>query len=280
VLKREEAAQGGRSESYKKLYNDILLTMAAEKRRTGVMPEQIFLIGLNLDAQDLANSVGLPVRQLNPASLLAQSDDDSLLAGLGAFFGQDHTPKPILCNFRSGEFAFKPRLKDFAIAAKVLAGPLIFALAAVVVAVAVVFFLREQQIATLNSEIKEKVVKTLGQEPPGGADSRALWAEVNKLENQLKDLIAPVKTTPLDVLLKLSKEFPSDQSITVNSLNIQNNRVRLEGVANEYTQIEKLDSLLKREKSTFCRVRKNQSSGRTVGNKLPFDFDLFLVCEN
>ena len=211
-----------------------------------------------------------------------ESDKDDLsLTLLGSQLVIESPQVPILSNFRTREFTFLPKIKELAETAKKLL-PTTFVMVFVVSFCLISYYLlKDYRVENYNRVLKEQISNLAPSLlAPENKEIDSLQEELKKLDKQLKELGSSSALTPLQSFAMLSKNLPIGSNVTIRKLSITPNRILIEGSAPDYSAVEKVERMLKREKESFCRIKKD-TGATAIGqaDKRSFNFDI-LICDN
>jgi Tfp pilus assembly protein PilN len=251
----DRRAVGG--EGFGALAREIRLSIAAAETRYNVKVERLYTIGLER-IDDLAASLDIPVSAVPLSDLVKAADATTALACLASVFAQDFRAPAISANFRVREFAYSPQLRELKRGLRALVPYLLACLLVAVITGAGIYMLRERRISNLKNAIQSQIRAAIpGLESPPGIEVDALEGENRKLEQQLKNLGSLSALSPLDSLRAISEDLPQTSGITVTRVRIEGATMRVEGTAPDYAALEKLERVLKRKRSVYCRVNKD-----------------------
>jgi hypothetical protein len=267
-------AHGG-SVSLESLLFRVRLEVAAMERRAQVQIAKVVFIDSAIDTAPVSAALGRPVEIVNSMELLKGADAQSALAMLGTLLADDLRATSVLTNFRVKEFAFRPPLKEFLGALRILLPYALVALGLALGYLAAVFLLTQAEIRSLNtSAAKQITANTAGISLPTGNEVKALAAETTKIEDELKDLGSPESYSPLESLAQVSSVMPSIPEVTVDKIDIRGTKVTIEGCAPDYGTIETIENTLTHS-PIFMNAKKqslsNCSGGRTTGRGFKFE---------
>jgi hypothetical protein len=112
---------------------------------------------------------------------------------------------------------------------------------------------------------------------PTGSERLAVDNAITRLEQELKELGSPAKTSPLDALLEVSHVITKMRGVSVTSVSIDGVKLQVEGLVPDFTVREKLGREFERRSKFFCSV-KESSPRREFGaqNQKSFVFALTL----
>ncbi len=201
------------------------------------------------------------------------------LAELAAIAFLNRETRVFLTNLRSGPLAINPlaqraiqHLPSFSLSALLAIG--IFALYVFGISV-----MRGHKIVTLQDELFAKISSVIpgGKVTPGG-EVQALKAENTALNRQLSDLSSAITVSPIDALTTVFRDFPDSNRISLTSLELNGKAVKIKGFSQDYAEIEKLESFLrkrqtKNHKQIYCRIKKELPPS-VRADKVAFRFEL------
>lgn len=275
------------SELLKQLGTEIKLSLVAAETRYAVKIDKLYVLGDSLDARELSSYVG---RLVEPVTLTDLFGADSPVANLttpspaalAAPFAQDDPPQPILTNFRTREFSYSLQLSELLSGLRRL-GPYCMGVALIAVLWLIGSYLYRD--ATLKS-LEQEMARALQSHAPditfeSGQEVAAITAENAKLDRALESLGSGSldQFTALDILREISQVMPSNPGITVRSISINGNRVKLMGSAPEYKDVEAIERALQRNRSMKFRAKPpelsaglgSQPGGARSGQNFTFD---------
>lgn len=253
------------------ILTEIRLSIAAAERRYGRRIEKLYVLGSGIPRE-------CAIAFSQEVLFIEEPEDGISVAALAALFAVERAPMPILTNFRTREFAYNPYLKPLLQAAIALLPYLIILLLAVAVTAAGVYAYRNHLLTVTKQTIAERVRRAVPSiRAPEGLELKALQGEKNKLETQLKDFGSSSRLAPVDVILELSKHLPPTTDIMIRRLSIEGNNLTIDGVAPDYSAVERLERVFRTNKNIYCRFRKTSGSG-VAGqpDKRGFGFELRL----
>lgn len=196
------------------------------------------------------------------------------LAREAALFGYDDNKIPISANFRVGEFRLKPRLSVLLNEVIKLKGWIISFLAILFVsAIAYITFLKlasfslEKSIINMTREVLPNANIT-----DANSALSTLKNETATLDKQLQGLGNIGKDSPVEMLAVISRDIPSTVGVQVNTLEIKETGIVIEGLAPDYQAIEKLKKEFDKKRLSYCGVK--LSNVIDVGARKQFRFDL------
>jgi len=200
------------------------------------------------------------------------------VAVLSSVFGLDREVYPALTNFRTREFAYNLQLNELWRGLAILRPYFLATLVAVLVALGVVYMLREQRIDRLDRAIRAMIQSVAPElNAPAGREYDALLGQIKSLDQQLKDLGSPSQASPLDTLLDISNSIPKTIGITLGGLSVKGTRISFELSAPNYAAAENLKSAIEKQSRQFCRVKMDTLSTAATGqNTRGFRFEVYL----
>ena len=198
---------------------------------------------------------------------------------------------PALCDFRTGEFAYRPQFFEIVKGLRRLA-PWFAALAfSVALVLALVYWIRGRELATVHGAIAQEsaaLAPSLRLEP--GSEIALLGSETEAISKQLAELGSDSRLTPLRIFSELSQNLgvTKESGIFVKSIRVKGNRVTIEGEAPDYAALDRLETNLKKarlkkdksqkRRKIFCEVKRGDSSASFAGAARAFSYSL-RVCE-
>lgn len=232
--------------------------------------------------QDLGDTFeGKTIHKLSPEDFVPLVPQKvSIVALLGAVFGQDYPAPIILSNFRTREFSFSPRLQELIKGLKVLLPFFGVLLAAILLYLFSLYGMRHYSMQSIQSELSKEAQAVIpGFTAETGTEATSLQAKTMELQNILKDLGSPLTSSPLELLSILSEDLPSIEGIDIHRISVKSGEVRIEGSTPNYRSQEKLEATLKRRSKIFCKV-KNDTGGVGGSRDNVRDFQMVLgLCE-
>ncbi|HMO02764.1 MAG TPA: hypothetical protein PKD37_06855 [Oligoflexia bacterium] len=264
----------------------LKLTIAAAEKRYQQEIEICYLLGNNSIFRELQQFLGRNIEYLKVDDIVKTTNSAESLPLLylpSAFAGRfaiDTAPSVPLSDFRVGEFRYRPPLKELVTATKKIAPA-----ACILAASCLLFFLAQLfsykfGISKLNALTREKITSIIDDQSkplPHGEEMNLLSAENYKLRQELGDLPSPTESSILDVMIELSKDFPTSPDYTISSLKIKDNKVEIEGFATNYAAVEEIEKKLRRRSDVYKRFKRGDSSeySATPGSR-PFSFNIWL----
>ncbi len=267
----------------KSLLTDLKLTLSGFESRYGISISKIYYAGGDLAPESLQQNLSRPIELLPLDSFTRPSETGTpvaaSLATLGAVFIQDVEPPTILTNFRINEFSYSPRLKEVYRGLKTLAPYILFTLLLGLMTLGALFYSRGRYIDQVKQSLANQIKAAMPDaEVPPGLEIEALRGQLNRLQDQLKDLGSLSKFSPLDSLVELTKDFPFAPDISIRTVNIKNSRIKVEGTAPNYEAAEKIEKALKAKRDTYARIKTTVSDTVAPGTTgRSFTLEIFLV---
>jgi hypothetical protein len=265
----------GGAGSIESLLYRIRLEISAAERKAERLLDKIVFVDAAIDAELIQKTVGRPVELRNSYQVMEGASASNGLAMLGAFLAEDSRSPNVLTNFRVNEFTFRPPLKELLGAIRVLAPYMGLALGLALAYFVGNYLLKEGEIRAINAAVANQIAA----HAPGlmltpGAELRSLTLEMNKLEDELKDLGSPESYSPLEGFAQISSAMPVIPEVTVDKIDIIGNKLALEGCAPNYGAIETIENALNRN-DAFASVKKqslsNCAGGRPNGRGFKFE---------
>jgi hypothetical protein len=234
----------------------------------------------NLPAESLTapHNFNRTIKDLSLASLFPHlTSRISLTALLGSVFGRSYPNSPkVLSDFRKGNFAYRPPLREVINGLKVLMPLILITTLTGILALGGWYAAREYQIRSLRKTLSDTITESIpGFTAPLGQEAQSLNSITQNIQDSLKDLGSPLASPPLMVLAALSDDIKSVDGITVTRASIKNGEVKIDGSAPNYRTLNRLEVALKKRKSLFCRI-KTDNPGRTLDNARDFQMVLTL----
>ncbi|MBX7145179.1 MAG: hypothetical protein K1X79_12060 [Oligoflexia bacterium] len=242
------------------ILHDLRLTVAAWEKRYKCKVNKALLIGVS-DCAPFEQTLAIPVSPLSPQELVGSSDDRTISAGMAAIFARDNAPPVPLTNFRTRQFSYRPQLAELLLGLRQLIPFSIGLLVLVLIALSATYAFREQRISRVQAAMRQQITESVPSlSLPQGHELDALEGETRRLEQQLQSLGSLSALSPLDYLTEITGDLPLASGVTVTRVKIEGNRLRVEGSAPGYTEIEKIERFLKRKKNVYCKIRKDSTN--------------------
>ena len=214
-----------------------------------------------------------------PVKILPLHSEESSLADLAAHAFLDSDLQPLLTNLRTGEFAINPLIHRIIQFSPAFAKALGSGLLAMAVLFGSLSMMRERQISQLEDELSRQITSVLpGKSVISGGEVQALRSENTALNRQLSDLSSAITISPIDALSTIFRDLSDSKQISLTSLELIGKAVRIKGLSQDYSEIEKLENHLRKRqtktrKQIYCRIKKElPPSGRS--DQVAFRFEL------
>jgi hypothetical protein len=190
-------------------------------------------------------------------------------AGCIAMLLAEAPSKPLeLINFRQGEFAFSGSSG----AASRFRLPLLLAgmaVAAAVLQFALGIAVSVRQLHILNRQIAAITAPALGQADPATAKT-ALQARIAEMSKKLRLMGVNVgHGSPLEVLLAVSRAIPAGLPVQINTLQIDENGMKLEGEADSFSSVDQVKRALQRNRE-FGQIEVDHAAAGADASKVDF----------
>jgi hypothetical protein len=260
--------------------HELRLTILAWQDRYKLELPEVILLSETIDSKNVQLALGCPVRCIRPSTLAPSADAASLLGAWSALFGRDEHPPTALSNFRTREFAYSPQLAELAAGLSTLLPFFVATIGLLLITLSATYLLREHRISRLEDGIQSQVQQAIPTlMSPAGRELDALEGENRKLEQQLQSLGSLSALNPLDYFAEIAEDLPLATGITVTRVKIEGTKLKVEGTAPGYAELEKAERMLKRKKNVYCKIRK-EAAGATPGrpNARGYTLDISL-CE-
>jgi hypothetical protein len=216
------------------------------------------------DASALSQTLGVPVEPLNLDSFSPPCREEEVLSCGAALFAREDHPLPPLSNFRAREFRYNPILKNLAENARTLQPLALAALLLVFLVPLAVFGLRALRLADLEQKLHAAVVTAFpGVEVPAGNEVTFVAEQSGKMKRLVDDIGSSTQVSPLEALLAISKDFPTDSPVQVRKFRVRGNRVTLQVISpnSNYGALDRLERALEKRKDIYHRVSKKVADG-------------------
>lgn len=260
----------------KALLLDFKLTIGHIERRYEHTIDKIYVFSNVFQKEEMQQALAREVEMLHSKELIVLRDDSNQLAPLAAVQAAVHNEN-LLANFRAGDFKFRPQFREVISGIKALA-PYLIALSLVfLVSVGAQYFLNESKINELQTSMAELVQKSLpGVRVAKGQELPAINDEIEKLESQLLALGSLSALSPLEALLEISKDLPKDIGLSIEDLNIRENKLILKGSVPDYSTLDKIEQALKKRSNSYCSVKIQEETRNSRGTSVGFSVTLQL----
>lgn len=282
VEQQNEDLEGARQDFLINLAREFRLTIAAAERRYSKSFDTIYVFADEQTALQIQIGLGRSVELVKLSEFIKNQSQISSISVLGAIYALPANVTKILTNYRVGDFAYSPQLKEVLAGIKSLL-PYIFAtLISFVLATSIIYFMRASRLEKLQEQLQSQVNQfSPDANYQSGLEVAFIQGRIRELEQSLRDLGSLSKLSPLDSFLEISKTLPEVNSdISIYNVNIKDNRIRLKGNAALYQHIDNLEKGIKANKSAFCEVTRKDSTAQGISSnsKLGFEF-IISICE-
>ncbi|MCB0335844.1 MAG: hypothetical protein KDD62_06045, partial [Bdellovibrionales bacterium] len=264
------------------LVRDLKLSITSVEKRYGVTIAKVYVVGAEMSPQQLQQSLGRSVEQLNAEEFIkvgnAQTHAHSHLVGLSAVFARDIEPPAVLSNFRSREFSYNPYMQQILSFGKQMSPYLMVLFGLIVLYFITIFGVRAYRISALESAISEEIRKVAPQlNAQVGEELVALSGENATLDKELIQLGSRGKLSPLDFFLELSKDLGRVRKrapeVEISKVRITATAITLEGQATDYRSVNLLNKILEENKKIYCKID-STTSGPSGNTKFKIDLTL------
>jgi len=266
------AAQFDPSDRYGRILTSLKLILASIERKYGTRLHTLFVLDKQVRATQLQQAIGRRVETFDLKDVLKCGPFELGIGPLGTVFASDDSPAPSISNFRTREFSFSPHFGEVLRALHSSWKYLVIALGSICLVVAGVYAAREYRLVGMKADLLAQIRTIIPNfDPPDGDIRAGLLQAETKLSEDLGVLGSPAKFTPLDALLKITKQIPDVQGFTINSIKISGARAQVVGFVPEVSAAEKFQRDLKK---VFGKV--NPPSTTPNGNRFNFVIDIVL----
>ncbi|MCB0338550.1 MAG: hypothetical protein KDD53_03050, partial [Bdellovibrionales bacterium] len=237
---------------HKRVLQELKLTLASVERRYEKKVEKVYVFGNSLERSALQNVLARPVEALETGEFVKLDGTDPHLAGLGAIYVETGQQEA-LTNFRCGEFAFRPHLRELFIGMRALAPYLSALLGFVLFTLIFLFQIRSSRISDLKQHINSTVKATLGESSVReGTELSVLESEISAVESRLQDIGSLSSLSVLDAFLETSQDFQKVKKlVSVDEIEIKENRITIKGAAPDYTAIDTVKNAFAAKPETY-----------------------------
>lgn len=260
------------------LLREIRLFIGHVERRYEVALEKIYIVGDVFSEAELKEFLGRDFEFVEPNEFFKTkaSGTQGHLSALLAY--QATVPQAqAQSNFRTGEFQFRPQLKELIAGLKTLIPFTAIFIASLVAAVGGTYLANASKISALQDALHERIKKTIPSfSAPPGQELSTILNQTQKIEEQLKDLGSLATLSPLEAFLAISQDLPGNLGLNVTELSIRETRVLVKGTAPDYGTLDKIESVFKKKSNIYCAIDvKNSAAGGRSAN-IGFDVTLTL----
>ncbi len=211
--------------------------------------------------------------------LTSPNQTNRSLAELAAIAFLNRKTRVFLTNLRSGPLAINPLVQRAFQHLPSVSLSVLLATGVLALYIFGISVIRGHKIVALQDELFAKISAVIpgGKITPGG-EVQALKTENTALNRQLSDLSSAITVSPIDALTTIFRDFPDSNRISLTSLELNGKAVRIKGFSQDYAEIEKLESLLrkrqtKNHKQIYCRIKKELPPS-VRSDKVAFRFEL------
>jgi hypothetical protein len=273
IFKSNWLAISSQEQLYMAQLQEFKVALASLENQYACNVDKVYVLQSHLPRPVLQNALARDVVLLDSSDIIKgagannSNSADSTISAAATIFVRDLAPFKPLANFRTGEFAFRPQLKQLINATKYLA-PL-FALSFILIFGYFLsnYLMNEYQIKTINSAIAEQIQKVAPELDSSQYNTlNNLNSYTQSMEEDLAKEGAPSVQQPLDILLHLSKEFKKHSTVKISSISISNVIVTILGFVDSYSNADKLERALRRDRDIFCKVTANPNRVATGVN--------------
>jgi hypothetical protein len=257
------------------ILKEARLFLGHAERRYDVSLEKVYLIGGVFNPFQVKEILGHEFEFLNIHEFIKtyKNNEDSDICPLLAY--QASIPHFLTqANFRTGEFQFRPKMKELVAGLKTIIPYGVFFVACLFTTVAGTYLANISKIEGLESAVKERIQKTIPNlSTIPGQELSAITAKISEIESQLKELGSLAALSPLEAFLVISEDLPDNLGVVINELSIKETKLSIKGTVPDYGTLDKIEKALKEKSSRYCEVSAAESSGssgkeNTVGFQL------------
>lgn len=255
---------------------ELKVALASLENRHNKNVEKVYFLGNSLNPTTLQNHLGRSVEVLDTSDLTKGSRSAATsIAAAAAVFVRDLNPAPLLSNFRSREFAFRPQLKQVFQGLKALLPYAVLTLLLVLTTCVVKIALNQYQIRTMRATIEEKIRAVAPSAANDGARTvKALNAAAKKVETELNSLGAPSLHAPIEVFTQLARDVGKAKAIEISQIRITGDRALITGTANSYAEADELRRIFKRNSDMYCVVERDNASSADGSRGFKYSINL------
>jgi hypothetical protein len=248
------------------------------ERKYDITLERIYLMGNIFNPYQVKEIIGREFEFLNVGEFLKgeQESPESDVGPLLAY--QAALPHSLTqANFRTGEFQFRPKLKELIAGLKTLIPFAAFFIACFLTAIASTYLSNQNKITNLEESLRARIAKSIpGFSAPRGQEISAITGKIAEVENHLKEVGSLSALSPLEAFLAVSEDLPDNLGINVTEIAIKETRVVIKGTAPDYGTLDKMERALKEKKDKYCDIDPGDSSSSNRGGNVGFQFSLTL----
>jgi len=265
----------------------IRCSLAAFEKTFGAEIKRLFVIGPREALAELRDSLKVQLSEFSLSPHVRSSSlNDAALAkipwAIGVFANElrrgPHKRLPMV-DFRTGDFAYKPAIRNFLGALK---RELYWFFLAVVCFSAWVWVQINESNSLLNKvdrTIAEAIEKVMPGEPvPPRREADYLKNRVTELEEQLKNMGTLSSLSPLQSLKELSEAMGPSIDVNVDAMNIGHSRITFRGSVPRYPVVAELNDVLAKKTGQFCEVKVEPKGKALSSGRINFSAEIKL-CE-
>lgn len=260
--------------------SSLNICIAAIEERFSTKIERVYFIGPEGDFA--AWKDGVIIRQseyLQFEDLIPNCSNGDGLPTLAATAFNGEGRAPVVPNYRTGKYVFRPQLRNLLEGARKLLKPFLVVLVAFLLVLPVRYLAREYRIQELSGELHSAFTTAFPKANVIAGDElptiRRKLVEVRAALQELGTAGALAPHKELALMLDTLKKF---ENLTLRRINILAEKSVIEGTANSYSDAEKAEVQFRALSDTYCKVELNTPSGRRSGQQ-QFDLELKKVCE-
>ena len=265
------------SDARKSILMDIKLFVASCEKRYRKNFEKIYYFGSAISRDELQNSIARDVENVKITEFIPLEESAPNIAALASVYADENNSNLIINNFRVKQFSYNQKLKYIFSSSKALLPALGALMLSIVLFFAADYAMNAYKISSLNKAISKQIRNAMPSVSiQNGNELKSLQEENQKLEEQLNDISSLSNITPLDLFLEISKDLPSSLGLSIKSIRIKDNKVIVEGSAEKYDSVVKVNKILQRN-PLYQRVKENQNSGiSAIQGRRPFSFEIWI----
>ena len=257
-------ASTSKETSLSQIFTTIRLAIAAAERKYSTKIEKVILLGREVREGQGEKAFHRPLEGVSFRDLLGTQATSSSVAPLAAVYAHEDATATPLSNFRSRQFSFTPKLSEFFRALLGVRRVALRAGIATIVALAVIYISRQYHISSISTSL----IKQINDVIPGfNPEPQAIASELSSRRQTLADELASFGTysnaSPAAYLTTILESLPSNKSVSLDSLLIKKELIRIEGTASALSAIEEYTQALGTHTDIFNKLDyKPQNSPR------------------
>ncbi len=259
------------------ILKEIRLFLGNIERKYDSSLEKVYLVGGTFNPFQVKDTLGHDFEFLNIQEFLkGQEESASDIVPLLAY--QASIPLSLTqANFRSGEFQFRPKMKELIAGLRTLIPFTVFFIACLVATITGMYLSNESKINNLQEALLNRIKKTIPtfQSPPG-QEVQAVSNSIMQLESQLKEIGSLSTLSALEAFLAISEDMPANLGVNVNEISIKGSKITITGTGPDYGTIDKIEQALKEKKERYCDIDPGDSSSGNRGGAVGFRFIITL----